>query len=74
MEDETGNERQMYLIGSPRDPLVSTGAIGATGGSEEINPGGDIQSSALAGMMGAQSSSVCFPAKFSKCSLPRVLI
>lgn len=66
MEDENGTERQMFLVGSPRDPLVSTGAIVATG-AEEINPG-DLHSSALAGLMGAQSSSVCFPAKFSKCS------
>lgn len=74
MEDENGTERQMYLVGTPRDPLVSSGAIVETGGVEEINPG-DLQSSALAGLMGAQSSSVCFPAKFSKCSsFPRVLI
>ncbi|XP_043465941.1 aristaless-related homeobox protein-like [Leptopilina heterotoma] len=63
VEDENGTERQMFLVGSPRDPLVSTGAIVATG-AEEISPG-DLQSSALAGLMGAQSSSVCFPAKFT---------
>ncbi|KAK1117991.1 Homeobox protein ARX [Melipona quadrifasciata] len=67
-EDESGNEnsRQLFLVGAPRDPLVSTGAIVAsTAAPDEINPGGDLQSTALAGLIGAQSSSVCFPTKFS---------
>ncbi|XP_033210132.1 pituitary homeobox 1-like isoform X2 [Belonocnema kinseyi] len=65
VDDENGTERQLYLVGTPRDPLVSSGAMVETGGSEEINSGGDLQSSALVGLMGAQSSSVCFPAKFT---------
>lgn len=67
-EDESANEsgRQLFLVGAPRDPLVSTGAIVASAGApDEINPGGDLQSTALAGLIGAQSSSVCFPTKFS---------
>lgn len=75
-EDESGNEgsRQLFLVGAPRDPLVSTGAIVASGGAnDEINSGGDLQSTALAGLMSTQSSSVCFPTKFSKCTLlPRI--
>nr|XP_031832868.1 homeobox protein ARX-like [Nomia melanderi]XP_031832869.1 homeobox protein ARX-like [Nomia melanderi] len=67
-EDDGGNEsgRQLFLVGAPRDPLVSAGAIVASGGvPDEINSGGDLQSTALAGLIGAQSSSVCFPTKFS---------
>ena len=72
-EDEGGIEsgRQLFLVGAPRDPLVSAGAIvGSAGAPDEINPGGDLQSTALAGLIGAQSSSVCFPTKFCKCTLP----
>lgn len=72
-DDDNMNEtsRQMFLVGTPRDPLVSAGAIVATGSNgDEITPGGDLQSSALAGLMAAQSSSVCFPTKFSKWKLP----
>ncbi|XP_014213875.1 homeobox protein ARX-like [Copidosoma floridanum] len=77
LKDDDDNEtgRQLFLVGSPRDPLVSAGSIvenSATGngnnghtGGEDMNPGGDLQSSALVGLMGAQSSSVCFPAKFT---------
>lgn len=67
-EDESGNEgsRQLFLVGAPRDPLVSTGAIVASGGAnDEINSGGDLQSTALASLMNTQSSSVCFPTKFT---------
>ncbi|XP_015602622.1 homeobox protein ARX [Cephus cinctus] len=67
-EDENVSEagRQLFLVGTPRDPLVSAGAIVAASGTvDEINPGGDLQTSALAGLMGTQSSSVCFPAKFT---------
>ncbi|XP_006611112.1 homeobox protein ARX-like [Apis dorsata] len=67
-EDESANEnsRQLFLVGAPRDPLVSTGAIVASAGApDEINSAGDLQSTALAGLIGAQSSSVCFPTKFS---------
>ncbi|KAK2577247.1 hypothetical protein KPH14_003391 [Odynerus spinipes] len=67
-EDESGTEgsRQLFLVGAPRDPLVSTGAIVASGGAnDEINSGGDLQSTALAGLMSTQSSSVCFPTKFT---------
>ncbi|XP_043260927.1 homeobox protein ARX-like [Colletes gigas] len=66
-EDDGGNEsgRQLFLVGAPRDPLVSTGAIVASSGApDEINSG-DLQSTALASLIGAQSSSVCFPTKFS---------
>nr|XP_033336324.1 uncharacterized protein LOC117226271 [Megalopta genalis] len=66
-EDDGGNDsgRQLFLVGAPRDPLVSAGAIVASAGvPDEINPGGDLQSTALAGLIGAQSSSVCFPTKF----------
>ncbi|KAG7210334.1 hypothetical protein KM043_011872 [Ampulex compressa] len=60
------SSRQLFLVGAPRDPLVSAGAIVASSGSaDEINPDGDLQSTALAGLIGAQSSSVCFPTKFS---------
>lgn len=70
-EDESGNEntRQLFLVGgaTPRDPLVSTGAIVASAGvPDDISQGDDLQSTALAGLIGAQSSSACFPAKFSK--------
>ena len=64
---ETG--RQLFLVGTPRDPLVSAGAIVATGSNgDEMSPG-DLQASALVGLMGAQSSPVCFPTKFSKWTL-----
>lgn len=72
-EDESvnENERQLFLVaGAPRDPLVSTGAIVASTADvpDDINQGDDLQSSALAGLIGgAQSTSVCFPTKFSKC-------
>lgn len=69
-EDESGNEssRQLFLVGAPRDPLVSAGAIVAsTGISDDISQGDDLQSTTLAGLIGsAQSTSVCFPTKFSK--------
>ncbi|XP_066597632.1 homeobox protein ARX-like [Prorops nasuta] len=65
-EDESGNEgtRQLFLVGSPRDPLVSSCAVVASGTVDDINPG-DLQPSALVGLMDAQSSSVCFPTKFT---------
>ncbi|KAJ8679583.1 hypothetical protein QAD02_015370 [Eretmocerus hayati] len=58
--------RQLFLVETPRDPLVSAGAIVATSvnGDVEINPG-DLQSSALVSLMGTQSPSVCFPTKFT---------
>lgn len=70
-EDESANEstRQLFLVGgaAPRDPLVSTGAIIASAGvPDDISQGEDLQSTALAGLIGAQSSSVCFPTKFSE--------
>ncbi|XP_014471952.1 PREDICTED: homeobox protein ARX-like [Dinoponera quadriceps] len=68
-EDESGNEssRQLFLVGDaiPRDPLVSAGAIVASGVPDDISQGDDLQSTALAGLIGAQSSSVCFPTKFT---------
>lgn len=72
-EDESGNEsgRQLFLVGAPRDPLVSASAIVASAASvsDDINQGDDLQSGALAGLIsGAQSTSVCFPTKFSKCT------
>lgn len=72
-EDESGNEsgRQLYLVGAPRDPLVSASAIvaSAAGVPDDISQGDDLQSGALASLIGsAQSTSVCFPAKFSKCT------
>lgn len=71
-EDESGNDgsRQLFLVGAPRDPLMSAGAIVAsTGMSDDISQGDDLQSTALAGLIGSvQSTSVCFPTKFSKCT------
>jgi hypothetical protein len=65
---ETGT--QLFLVDTLRNPMASTGAIVTTDGTgDEINPGGDIQSSSLVGLMDAQSSSVCFPTKFSKWTL-----
>lgn len=69
LKEEDEDQKQLFLVDgvSPRDPLVSAGAIVATAsGQEDLNPG-DLQTSVLAGLMSAQSSSVCFPAKFSKC-------
>lgn len=75
-EDENGDDgRQLFLVGTPRDPLVSAGAIvaSAAGVSDDINQSDDLQSTALAGLIGAaQSTSVCFPTKFSKCPMLRV--
>lgn len=68
-DDNVNDTGRLYLVGNPRDPLVSAGAIVATCVADDINPTMDLQSSALAGLMGAQSSSVCFPAKFSKWTL-----
>ncbi|XP_012276926.1 homeobox protein ARX-like [Orussus abietinus] len=66
-EEESANdaERQLFLVGPPNDPLVSGGQIVGSGPSDEINPGGDLQTNALAGLMCSQSSSVCFPVKFT---------
>ncbi|XP_011637088.1 homeobox protein aristaless-like isoform X2 [Pogonomyrmex barbatus] len=68
-EDESGNEgRQLFLVSAPRDPLVSAGALVAssTSVSDDINQSDDLQSNALTGLIGgAQSTSVCFPAKFT---------
>ncbi|XP_018350795.1 PREDICTED: homeobox protein ARX isoform X3 [Trachymyrmex septentrionalis] len=69
-EDESGNEsgRQLFLVSTPRDPLVSAGAIVAssTNVSDDVNQSDDLQSTALTGLIGgAQSTSVCFPAKFT---------
>lgn len=72
-EDESVNESgRLFLVtaSAPRDPLVSAGAIVASAASvpDDINQGDDLQSSALASLIGsAQSTSVCFPTKFSKC-------
>lgn len=69
-ENVSETSRQLFLVGAPRDPLVSAGAIVASSvTADEMSPGGDLQSSALVGLIGAQSSSVCFPAKFSKWTL-----
>ena len=66
LKEEDEEHKQLFLVDTPRDPLVSAGAIVATvSAQEDINPG-DLQTSVLAGLMGAQSSSVCFPTKFSK--------
>ncbi|XP_070161551.1 retinal homeobox protein Rx isoform X2 [Polyergus mexicanus] len=66
-EDESG--RQLFLVtGAPRDPLVSASAIVASAASvpDDINQSNDLQSSALASLIGsAQSTSVCFPTKFT---------
>jgi len=72
-EDENSNDgsRQLFLVGAPRDPLVSAGAIvtSVAGVSDDINQSDDLQSTALAGLIGAaQSTSVCFPTNFSKCT------
>lgn len=76
-EDESGNDggRQLLLVGAPRDPLVSAGAIvaSAAGMPDDIGQSDDLQSTALAGLIGAaHSTSVCFPTKYSKCTTPRV--
>jgi len=77
-EDESGNEssRQLFLVGAPRDPLVSASAIVAssTNVPDDVNQGDDLQSTALTGLIGgAQSTSVCFPTKFSKCTTPDLI-
>ncbi|XP_029175890.1 homeobox protein ARX-like [Nylanderia fulva] len=69
-EDESVNEngRQLFLVaGTPRDPLVSTAIVASTADvPDDINQSDDLQSSALAGLIGgAQSTSVCFPTKFT---------
>lgn len=63
-ENPNNESRHLFLVGTPRDPLVSAGAVTTTT-AEEIHLG-DPQTSALVSLMGPQSSSVCFPAKFSK--------
>lgn len=66
-EDEAAEEnRQLFLVGTPRDPLVSAGSIIAGDAAQDDIHNGDLQSATLAGLMGTQSSSVCFPTKFSK--------
>lgn len=69
-EDESGNEsRQLFLVGGAisRDPLVSAGAIVASASvPEDISQGDDLQTTALVGLIGAQSNSVCLPTKFSE--------
>jgi len=76
-EDESRNEssRQLFLVGAPRDPLVSAGAIVApTGISDDISQGDDLQSTALASLIGSvQSTSVSFPTKFSKYVTPNLI-
>lgn len=74
-EDESGNEsgRQLFLVGAPRDPLVSAGTIvtSSTSVPDDVNQDDDLQSTALTGLISsAQSTSVCFPTKFSKCTTP----
>ncbi|XP_076763535.1 uncharacterized protein LOC143430941 [Xylocopa sonorina] len=67
-EDEGAGEsgRELFLVGGPRDPLVSSGAIVASSGApDELASGADLQTTALAGLIGVQSSSVCFPGKFT---------
>lgn len=64
-DDNQSETRQLYLVGTPRDPLVSAGSIVDTT-NDDINQNSDLQTSALAGLMAGQSSSVCFPTKFSK--------
>lgn len=69
-ESVEDSSRQLFLVGPPRDPLVSAGSIITNDGTtDELHPG-DLQSATLAGLMGTQSSSVCFPAKFSKWTRP----
>lgn len=73
-EEESGNESKLFLVGTPRDPLVSAGSIVASSTSipDDINQVDDLQSTALTGLISsAQSTSVCFPTKFSKCTTPR---
>lgn len=65
-DDNTNETRQLYLVDTPRDPLVSAGSIVDTTNDIDINQNNDLQTSALAGLMAGQSSSVCFPTKFSK--------
>lgn len=74
--DENGNEssRQLFLVGAPRDPLISVSAIVTSGDvPDDINQADDLQSTAFASLINTQSSSVCFPTKFSKSSSsPRI--
>jgi len=74
-EEENGNESgKLFLVGAPRDPLVSAGSIVASSTSipDDVNQVDDLQSTALTGLIGgAQSTSVCFPTKFSKCTTSR---
>lgn len=59
--------RQLFLIGTPRDPLVSAGAIVASNiSSDDINSTEEIQPSSLVSLMEVQSPPVCFPTKFRK--------
>ncbi|XP_046480323.1 homeobox protein ARX [Neodiprion pinetum] len=64
-ESVEDNNRQLFLVGTPRDPLVSAGSIITADGTNDDIHSGDLQSATLAGLMGTQSSSVCFPAKFT---------
>lgn len=70
LNEEDGNESgRQLLVSAPRDPLVSAGAIipSSTNVSDDVNQGDDLQTTALTGLIaGAQSTSVCFPAKFSR--------
>lgn len=67
-DNDNGNDNssQLFLVSAPRDPMVSSGTIISTSSAtaEEMNL--DPQSGALVNLMGPQSSSICFPAKFSK--------
>lgn len=69
LNEEDGNESgRQLLVSAPRDPLVSAGAIipSSTNVSDDVNQGDDLQTTALTGLIaGAQSTSVCFPAKFT---------
>ncbi|XP_011175204.1 homeobox protein ARX [Solenopsis invicta] len=68
-EDESGIEsgRQLFLVSAPRDPLVSASAIVASSSIPvDVSQGDDLQSTALTSLIGgAQSTSVCFPMKFT---------
>lgn len=70
-DDNVVETRELYLVNTPRDSLVSTDVIVTDNVNEDIN--NDLSSSTIAGLMAGQSA-VCFPTKFSKLILYLLLI
>ncbi|XP_034937982.1 paired mesoderm homeobox protein 1-like [Chelonus insularis] len=61
-DDDNVENRELYLVNTPRDSLPDVIVAGSEAVNEEINA--DLQSNTIAGLMAGQSS-VCFPAKFT---------